>query len=64
MGGHGAPVFPMSAAGPGESYLGDPVHHSLADWADACHKRDALAIAVHFPYPNGELAADIATRQF
>jgi hypothetical protein len=60
LGGHGAPVFPMSAAGPGESYLGDPVHHSLADWADACHGRDALAIAVHFPYPNAELAAGIA----
>jgi hypothetical protein len=60
LGGHGAPVFPMSAAGPGESYLGDPVHHSLADWADASHKREALAIAVHFPYPNAELAADIA----
>ncbi|HOL73020.1 MAG TPA: CehA/McbA family metallohydrolase, partial [Bryobacteraceae bacterium] len=57
---HGAQVFPMSAAGPGESYLGDPVHNSLAGWADESREREGLAIAVHFPYPNGELAADIA----
>jgi hypothetical protein len=60
LGGHGEPVYPMCAGGPGESYLGDPVHHSLAAWADACRKRDGVVVAVHFPYPNGELAADIA----
>ena len=59
LGGHGEPVYPMSAAGPSESYLGDPVWTSLADWADACRKRDGLAVAVHFPYPTAELAADM-----
>lgn len=60
LGGQGPPVFPMSASGPSESYLGDPLWTSLADWTDACRKRDGLAVAVHFPYPTGELAANIA----
>jgi hypothetical protein len=59
LGGHGRPVYPMSASGPSESYLGDPVWTSLADWADACRKREGLVVAVHFPYPTAELAADI-----
>lgn len=59
LGGHGAPVYPMCAGGPIESYLGDPVWSSLAEWADACHEREGLAVAVHFPYPTGEIAADI-----
>ena len=59
LGGHGAPVYPMSASGPGESYIGDPLWSSLSDWADACRKREGLVVAVHFPYPTAELAADI-----
>lgn len=59
LGGRGQPVFPMSAGGPSESYIGDPLWQGLAGWAEACHKREGLAIAVHFPYPTAELAADI-----
>jgi hypothetical protein len=59
LGGQGQPVFPMSAGGPGESYLGDPLWSNLSDWTDACRKRDGLVVAVHFPYPTAELAADI-----
>jgi hypothetical protein len=59
LGGHGEPVLPLSASGPQESYLGDPVWSSMADWADACRKREGLVLAVHFPYPTGEIAADI-----
>jgi len=59
LGGQGEPVYPMSASGPSEAYLGDPVWTSLADWADACRKRDGLVVAVHFPYPTAELAADM-----
>jgi hypothetical protein len=59
LGGHGEPVYPMSASGPGESYIGDPLWSSLSEWADACRKREGLVVAVHFPYPTAELAADI-----
>ncbi|MCL5005349.1 MAG: hypothetical protein M1404_02350 [Acidobacteria bacterium] len=59
LGGHGAPVFPMSAGGPGESYIGDPVWTGLTGWAEACRQRDGLVVAVHFPYPTAEVAADI-----
>jgi len=59
LGGHGAPVYPMSASGPGESYIGTPLWNNLADWADACRKREGLVVAVHFPYPTAELAADV-----
>jgi hypothetical protein len=59
LGGHGAPVYPMSASGPGESYIGDPLWNSLSEWADACRKREGLVVAVHFPYPTAEVAADI-----
>ncbi|MCX6622313.1 MAG: CehA/McbA family metallohydrolase, partial [Acidobacteria bacterium] len=53
------PVFPMSVAGPSESYVGDPLWLSLADWADRCRERDGLVVAMHFPQPTAELAADI-----
>jgi len=59
LGGKGSPVFPMSADGPEESPIGDPVWTSLADWADRCREREGLAVAVHFPKPLGEIAADI-----
>ena len=55
----GNAVFPLSADGPSESFLGDPLWTSMADWADACRRRQGLAVAVHFPYPTGEIAADI-----
>jgi hypothetical protein len=57
--GPNAPVFPMSVAGVDESYLGEPVWNSMAHWADACRERGGLAVAVHFPYPTGEIAADV-----
>src|SRR5260370_16717296 len=50
----------MSASGSSESYLGDPLWTSLADWADAQRRRAGLVVAVHFPYPTAELAADVA----
>jgi hypothetical protein len=59
LGGQGEPVYPMSADGPMEAYLGDPQWTTMADWADACRKREGLAVAVHFPYPTAEVAADI-----
>jgi hypothetical protein len=60
LGGQCSPVAPLSAAGPSESYLGDPVWSSLADWADACHRDGGVAIAPHFPVPYCEVVADAA----
>lgn len=59
LGVQGAPVFPMSAGGPGESYLGDPLWTGITGWAETCREREGLVVAPHFPYPTAELAADI-----
>ena len=59
LGGQGEPVYPMSASGPPESSIGDPLWCTLSEWADACRQREGLAIGVHFPVPKGEWAADI-----
>jgi hypothetical protein len=50
----------MSADAPGESSIGMPLWSSLANRADECRRRDGLAVAVRFPLPIGELAADNA----
>jgi hypothetical protein len=60
LGAHGEAVFPMSADGPGEGQIGMPLWSSLASWAERGRLNDGLAVAVHFPLPIGELAADIA----
>jgi hypothetical protein len=59
LGGRGAPVFPMSAAGIGESSLGDPLWSTLSEWADVCHARGGIAVAAHFPFPGAEWAASV-----
>ncbi len=56
----GEPVYPMSASGPSESYIGDPMWASMADWCDENRSRGGLNVAVHYPHPTSELAADIA----
>lgn len=55
-----SPIYPLSAAGPDESYLGDPLWNSMAHWSDSCRSAGGLSVSVHFPYPTGEIAADIA----
>jgi len=59
LGVRGEPVFPLTTAGPEESYIGDPIEASLAEWADRCRAREGLAILPHFPNPHLEAAADI-----
>ncbi|HUS05007.1 MAG TPA: CehA/McbA family metallohydrolase [Bryobacteraceae bacterium] len=62
LGGHGEPVFPLSGSFPSsldEAYFGEALWNTMADWTDACRAREGLAVAVHFPYPTAELAADI-----
>ena len=53
------PVLPMASAGSPEARLGDPLGWLMRDWADASHAHGGLAIAVHFPLPYAEVAADI-----
>lgn len=59
LGVRGEPIFPLTTAGPEESYIGDPIESSLAEWADRCRAREGLAILPHFPNPHLEAAADI-----
>lgn len=60
LGVHADPVFPMSASGPEEGYIGTPLWSGLCEWADRSREHHGLAVAVHFPYPTGEIAAAIA----
>lgn len=54
-------VLPMASAGAPEARLGDPADWLIADWADAARKQGGLALAVHFPLPYAEIAADIVS---
>ena len=44
-----------------EARLGDPLTGLIADWADAAREQGGLALAVHFPLPYAEVAADIVS---
>ncbi|MBX3029718.1 MAG: CehA/McbA family metallohydrolase [Chloroflexi bacterium] len=55
------PVSPWSTGGPGEAEVGGAVETTLARWADAAHAQGASVILSHFPTPNGEAAALVAT---
>ncbi len=52
-------ILPMATAGPPEARMGDPLGWLMADWADAARAQGGLAVAVHFPLPYAEIAADI-----
>jgi hypothetical protein len=54
-------VLPMASAGAPEARLGDPLDRLMADWADAARAQGGLAVAVHFPLPYAEIAADIVS---
>jgi hypothetical protein len=55
------PVMPWASDGPNEAELGGSLEITLSHWADQAHAQGAYAIGPHFPYPNGEHAALIAT---
>ena len=57
------PILPMASAGAPEARLGDPLDRLIGDWADAAHAQSGLAVAVHFPLPYAEIAADIVVGQ-
>ena len=55
------PVMPFCSDGPGEAEIGGPMETTLSHWADEAHEQGAYVINPHFPFPNGEPAALIAT---
>ena len=55
------PVMPWCSDGLGEAEIGGPMQTTLSHWADEAHAQGGYVINPHFPYPNGEPAAMIAT---
>ncbi|MFF0520808.1 CehA/McbA family metallohydrolase [Actinomadura nitritigenes] len=56
-----APIRPWCTGGAEESDLGGGLETTLAHWADECHAQGGTVLLAHFPVPNGEAAALIAT---
>jgi hypothetical protein len=54
-------IMPWCSDGPGEAELAGTLEVMLSDWADQCHAQEGTVIAPHFPVPNAEIAALIAT---
>ena len=54
-------VMPWSSDGPGEAEIGGHMATTLSHWADEAHAQGAWVINPHFPNPNGEPAALVAT---
>lgn len=55
------PVMPFCSDGPAEAEIGGPMETTLSHWADEAHAQGGYVINPHFPHPNGEPAALIAT---
>ena len=55
------PVYPLSSDGPVEAELGGTLEVLLSDLADRCHAQGGTVVSPHMPFPNGELAALVAT---
>jgi len=52
-------IRPLSAGGPAESAIGDPLNVLLTDWAQKCKTQKGTVIIPHFPLPRAEHAATI-----
>lgn len=55
------PVMPWCSGGGEEAELAGTMETTLSHWADACHEQGGTVVIPHFPAPNGEPAALIAT---
>ena len=55
------PVMPWCSDGPAEAEIGGHMETTLAHWADEAHAQGGWVISPHFPNPNGEPAALVAT---
>ena len=56
-----SPVYPLSSDGPSEAEFGGTLETTLSHWADQCHAQGGTVIIPHFPDPNVEAPALIAT---
>ena len=55
------PVMPWCSDGPREAEIGGTMETTLSHWADEAHAQGGYVISPHFPHPNGEQAALVAT---
>lgn len=55
------PIMPWCTGGAEEADLGGGLETTLSHWADECHAQGGTVVLAHFPVPNGECAALIAT---
>ncbi|MFT4036680.1 MAG: CehA/McbA family metallohydrolase [Thermomicrobiales bacterium] len=55
----GSMIHPLSAGGPAEAAIGDPLDVTMADWAAQCRAQGGLVVMPHAPNPQCERAADI-----
>ena len=53
--------MPWCSDGPAEAEIGGHMETTLAHWADEAHAQGGWVISPHFPNPNGESAALVAT---
>jgi hypothetical protein len=57
------PIMPWCTGGAEEADLGGGLETTLSHWADECRAQGGTVILAHFPVPNGEAAALIATHR-
>lgn len=55
------PIMPWCSDGLGEAEIGGTMEVTLSDWADQAHEQGGYVVNPHFPNPNGEPAALVAT---
>ena len=55
----GPMILPLSADGPAEAAIGDPLETTMAEWAARCARQGGLVVMPHAPNPQAERAADI-----
>ena len=57
------PVMPWSSDGLSEAEIAGAMETTLSHWADHAHNQGGYVISPHFPFPNGEVAALVATNR-
>jgi hypothetical protein len=55
----GSLIFPIGHGGEPTSPIGSSVSVLMADWADRCREQGGLVVSPHFPFPYGEIVADV-----